>query len=486
MAKSSPKRKQGSVRVRMYRQGLGDCFLLTFHSGSKERHVLIDCGTLGATTTGVKLEQVVEDIRKTTKNHLDLLVVTHEHSDHVVGFLRQRDAFKAMTIDRVWVAWTEDPTDDDAKGLAAIKKDLELALRAAAAKLQSPGVTDARARDAGLAIGSLLGFAESVDEAMKVATRELGVQPDFKNPGDGPLEEKWLPGFRTYVLGPPRKREALLDMGDHGSSELYGAALGLKGAPPLKELVRAAAAGDEDDQDPERVMPFDWRFRIGLDEDFVQQAYAGSYLAKGEEWRKIDQDWLLGASDLALQFDKYINNTSLVLAFERIADGRVLFFVADAQQGNWLSWEPLEWTVKDGSASKTVKAADLMKRAVFYKVGHHSSHNATAKGKGLELMESDELVAFIPVDRQVALKRHPQGSWKMPARSLYRRLLERTNGRVVRSDLGWAADAVNAALPDGEKEFEGLATKTEWAKWTAQQKKAAVTIGPLFCDYVLV
>ena len=50
------------VRARMYRHGLGDCFLLTFGDGAGSRHVLIDCGTLGATTTGVKMKDVVAHI----------------------------------------------------------------------------------------------------------------------------------------------------------------------------------------------------------------------------------------------------------------------------------------------------------------------------------------------------------------------------------------------------------------------------------------
>src|SRR5262245_46716677 len=36
------------VRVRMYRQGLGDCFLITFPREKREPvHILIDCGALG-------------------------------------------------------------------------------------------------------------------------------------------------------------------------------------------------------------------------------------------------------------------------------------------------------------------------------------------------------------------------------------------------------------------------------------------------------
>jgi hypothetical protein len=129
-------------------------------------------------------------------------------------------------------------------------------------------------------------------------------------------------------------------------------------------------------------------------------------------------------------------------------------------------------------------------RTVFYKVGHHSSHNATAKGKGLELMKKkDELTAFIPVDRKVALGRNPKDSWQMPARTLYRRLLEQCEGRVVRSDIGFAADPATAADKATEKEFKDMATAADWKKWAAAQKKAEkaahIAVTPMFVDYVL-
>jgi hypothetical protein len=123
---------------------------------------------------------------------------------------------------------------------------------------------------------------------------------------------------------------------------------------------------------------------------------------------------------------------------------------------------------------------------VFYKVGHHSSHNATAKAKGLELMQSEELTAFIPVDRAVALGRNPKGSWQMPAVQLYRRLLEKCHGRVVRSDLGWADDAAQAANKVVERQLVGIATSQEWADWKqAQQASKNVQINKLYIDYVL-
>ena len=92
-----------------------------------------------------------------------------------------------------------------------------------------------------------------------------------------------------------------------------------------------------------------------------------------QSWRRIDADWLAIAADLAMQLDRGVNNTSLVLAFEFIGSGRVVLFPADAQVGNWLSWQSVKWPV----GANEVKATDLMARTVYLKVAHHGSHNAT-------------------------------------------------------------------------------------------------------------
>ena len=99
---------------------------------------------------------------------------------------------------------------------------------------------------------------------------------------------------------------------------------------------------------------------------------------------------------MALQLDSATNNTSLVLAIE-LGGKDVLLFVGDAQAGNWRSWESCTWTANDKkNEPRSVTAADLLNRTIFYKVGHHGSHNATMRTKGLELMKSNHLAAFIP------------------------------------------------------------------------------------------
>ena len=115
------------VRVRMYRQGLGDCFLLTFGTGAAARHVLIDCGTLGTTTNNNPMADVVAHIRATTNDHLHAVIATHEHKDHLSGFASRKADFGAFQIDRFWVAWTENPADQVAQGLKKYNEDLGIA-----------------------------------------------------------------------------------------------------------------------------------------------------------------------------------------------------------------------------------------------------------------------------------------------------------------------------------------------------------------------
>jgi hypothetical protein len=81
---------------------------------------------------------------------------------------------------------------------------------------------------------------------------------------------------------------------------------------------------------------------------------------------------------------------------------------------------------------ETVTGPDLLKRTVFYKTGHHGSHNATLREQGLELMTNLK-VACVPVDHEMAVKKR----WgQIPLGELESRLNAITNGGVLRSDQG--------------------------------------------------
>ena len=487
------KAKHPRVRVRMYRQGLGDCFLVTFYTGKSPVHALIDCGTLGATTTGVKMADVVQNIADETGSHLHLLVATHEHKDHVSGFNSERERFDRIAVDHVWVAWTEDGGDALAREVAKYKDDVltSVALAAhalagdhAAAPGDRPALAEMRSgvRELLGFFGDLpgegepigLAFAAGVHEAMSYVTRKAGDAVRFLSPGTV-LQEAWLPGVRVYVLGPPRDRAKLNNMGGHGSAELYGASGGL--AAQLGASLGFGTSGqtladyrkalDTDQADDfQQQLPFEPRFRVESTDQKACDERFGGYYDPDAAWRRIDLDWLNGSSELALQLDSLTNNTSLALAVELVDDGTVLLFAADAQVGNWLSWH--EHTFRADGREQT--AADLLARAAFYKVGHHASHNATVNEKGLELMMREDLVAAIPVDRQVALNKHPK--WMMPADALYARLLEKTRGRVLRSDTGW---------PEPERRPASISER----EWNQARQSAPVVIEPLYIDFNL-
>jgi hypothetical protein len=444
------------VRVRMFRQGLGDCFLLSFGGDEKfegATHILIDCGTLGATTTGVKIKDVAASIRAATNRKLALLVATHEHLDHLSGFNSARETFDDLQVEHSWVAWTENPNDALAKSLKKYKNDLGAASLAAHTALLNSRGSGPSLKEMAFGIQEVLSFlgnvrmgakfAEGVDAAMKyVSSRAPEGNRAFLMPGTF-IQPDWLPQVTVFVLGPPHDEKKINNLGEHGNPELYE----LSGSSVTD--LRAATewfnhsgnwnsyCQSLEGAERERVehsVPFDPRYRVYLEKKGLKHEKYRGYFARGNGWRRIDTDRLMGSADLALQLDNLTNNTSLALAFEIGENGPVILMAADAQLGNWLSWHDYTWKVPMASGGfRELKAKDLLARTILYKVGHHSSHNATAVEHGLEMMTSDVLVALIPLDKKVAISK----KWPMPAKKLYDRLVEKTRGRVLRSDIGW-------------------------------------------------
>jgi len=416
--------------VRMYRQGLGDCFLLAFPSRvGTPVFVLIDCGVImGTPDAEATMRRVAEDIRAATGGHLDVLVATHEHWTNVSGFLQARDVFERMTIDEVWLPWTEDPDDLSAREFRWRRRsglvDLSRARKLLAKKSSA---TSER-------IDAVLGSSPDVrrtTEALQLIQKWARVKR-YLRPGGPPFVLPGTDDVRVYVLGPPEPRpvpEATRGITRTAEAESPGEA--------FFSAVRAASRADAG-QAVDHAMPFDASLRVPVDAASRDPFFREKYLAAaGEEWRRIDPDWLEFAGPLTLMHEMDTNNLSLVLAFETLDGGRVLLFPADAQELNWRSWHDLNWTVRasDGSLAG-VTADDLLRRTVLYKVSHHGSHNANPRTFGLEQMASPELTALLPVDEEMARQKR----WAMPFPPVLERLMELTRGQVVRSDRG---------LPDG-------------------------------------
>jgi hypothetical protein len=415
------------AKVRMYTHGLGDCFLITLPRKDAERDkffVMIDCGViLGTQNAAQKMAAVVDDIAATTDNRVDLLLATHEHWDHVSGFKQAEENLKRITFGEVWLAWTEDPNDEFAKQLGKKRSKAVAALRMAEPRLRM-----AEASDSADEVGSMLAFfgarGDATKEALEIVRRQSrGRPPRYCRPGEDPVRFDGV-AARFYVLGPPQNLKLLAKLlPSKRDPETYG----LTGTMFLADQLSDSLAANEDPDGPFGPLQTIPR-ALAKEMDFFKQRYWGmgpAVAGDGDAWRRIDTAWFEGASELALQLDSETNNTSLVIAIE-LADQDVLLFAADAQIGNWLSWQDLLWKVGD----RTVTGPDLLKRTVLYKVGHHGSHNATLRDKGLELMQKLN-VAMLPVDTKMA----GQKNWDhMPLPDLVEALKKKTGRRVVQSD----------------------------------------------------
>jgi hypothetical protein len=443
------------VTVRMYRpRGLGDCFLLAFRAvDGTARYMLIDCGVLSATKGGsARLKKIAHHIAQATGNRLHILVATHQHWDHLSGFQFAKPIFDTMRVDEVWLAWPEDPSHPLARRLRDKHASALRALGAAIMQLKAADDPQAALIEDVLAfhggIDAALGLAGTAGQMEYLQTRSQ--QPRYCRPGDAPLAIPGVEGVRIFVLGPPED-EALLSRSNPSTqdSEVYEQALALDQATcfymAALDAQDPSSLSDEEREQLERSQPFDRTESIPLDDaDQYQEhdrffrthyGFGDDGEGHGPQWRRIGTDWLQTAGGLALDLDGDTNNTSLVLAIELTPSGKVLLFPADAQVGNWLSWNQVSWTLHTDEGETAVGGSDLIRRTVFYKTGHHGSHNATLRQKGLELMHSSELVAMIPVDEKQAATRGTNG-WSMPFPPLEERLRQKTRGRIIRADTG--------------------------------------------------
>ncbi len=517
--------------VRFYRTGHGDCFLLGFAGDdpAKPVYVLIDCGYKPGSPKFIntKIKDITKSIRDATGGHIHVAVITHEHQDHVNGITEAN--FKDITIGQTWLAWTENPEDDLANALCTRFNDQLRGLLAARNRLTAAGDVEQVKR-----LDEFLSFELGGDDeqfnaaAAQAMLRAAGGEPansmnkrsmklfkdrakngvEFLRPHEKIIRLKGAKDVRIFALGPPRNEAGLEDLDPQGREQFHG--LALANASPGNYFA-AAARGADDPAVPPAQAPLARRYSIPLHEsqfhtsfgpfftDFYGQdgdparfarennrEYAvipkprhveevpfgrgPSEVRDNEAWRRIDNDWLYSAEQLALDMNDFTNNSSLVLAFELEQGGKVLLFAADAQRGNWISWAKKTW--KDGG--KTVTARDLLGRTVLYKVGHHGSHNATLDGLATDdhpnlawLATGDYAQEFTAMITAVRAWAETQKGWDHPLASIKEALLRKASGRVFQTD----------------KNFDDMQKPNEASRASWKRFQDRTHGDPLFFDY---
>lgn len=444
---------------------LGDCFHLCFKEDGNESNVLIDCGSFrNSDKSKTRLNKIVSFItRELGDKKFDVVVGTHQHNDHLSGFVHCEELFQGR-IKQTWLSWLDDPKDNLARSINKDHKSLVDSVKSLSDHMNHPSMNATKN-----VLKDVLGFYNAVGDDPKIPLMGIDI---LKTIGENEVQYLSpgtiinLPGLspdtvKVYVMGPPRNQKLLFDI-TANSKETYDPHLAYANASAARFLSALKNYDNNAERDrSEEQFPFSQSYKRS--EAKAEKEIVREYKNQNNHWRAIDEDWLQTANRLGLYLDTYTNNTSLVLAFELVKTGKVLLFVGDAQTGNWLSWKDIQWPNNNTSKS-------LLQNTVLYKVGHHASHNATLI-EGLESMEHPELIAMIPVDDTDPNITKKNG-WKMPATNLYKRLKVKTKYRVLRMDNGFA------------DECEPQKNNTK-SKWSELPHKPKANKNNLFIEYLI-
>ncbi|HUE84783.1 MAG TPA: MBL fold metallo-hydrolase [Vicinamibacterales bacterium] len=297
-------------------------------------HILIDCGSVGGIS---HLEAALTNLQTILpaagggKRRLDLLVVTHQHKDHIAGF--DPRLFENITIENIWMNAAMNPEHPQAAEALQLHRLATTAMRnIASLNLSlSPELQD---------LVALYGIDnDSAMEALRETLPEQnGISPTYVHAGMTGTELGLpLDGAEIHVLNPEQDIDHFY-LGAEADETLRG--LAATGAVfsdgPLKEVTALPANISE------------------------------------SQFRRLQSRMMSFAFAFAELSSKVTNNTSVVLLVEW--KGKRLLFVGDA-----------EWATKfrPGKANGAWNVMWHERKALldspidFLKIGHHGSENST-------------------------------------------------------------------------------------------------------------
>jgi beta-lactamase superfamily II metal-dependent hydrolase len=344
-----------TVAVRMYHMGFGDSFRITVKHGDDTWRMLVDCGVHSqgaARPIAASVNNIVEDLADDCDGapHLDVVVATHRHQDHICGFAD--DAWSAVHVDEVWVPFVEDLRDPDAQKLREAQSRAASKLHSLIERRRSFLRAGTKA-DEMLAVAldfaiNSSGNARAMDRLLGANGRQFANRPVVRFLPEVDRQQNRIDvgrcGVVAHVLGPPRE----------------GAMLKQMRPPGRAGWLMLNLDDDVHSTDDVYVWPL-FNSEYTVNDDDVPE-----YQEKTRRELRLNQvSNDVGLLTAASILERSVNNTSLFFVLD-VAGVRLLF-PGDSQHGGW------EHVLADPESLELVKNPD------FYKVGHHGSHNATPK-----------------------------------------------------------------------------------------------------------
>jgi beta-lactamase superfamily II metal-dependent hydrolase len=380
------------VRVRAYNVRFGDCVLVSFGSGSSEKHILIDFGNApsGVRGGGGKNDvfaPVARDLARHTNKRIDLLVMSHEHLDHMEGFYSERSVFDGFQFGEVWMSAMSAPDYYQRYPQCEPERRARFALLGAASRWHREGHFQRLPEPLrALIANNVLALAnkQRIDYLRGLVSRKRVRY----------LARRKAP-YTCAALGNQAKLEVLAPERDASvyyksrEKSFWADAAARFGATDLRRTLTPVAKAPK----------------------APRQIAADEFAALRDEIAELDMMDLLA-------IDKAANNTSLVLRIT--INGKVLLFPGDAEGESWA----------------LMKERKLLAPVDLLKVAHHGSINGMPFGGAANVLAE----VLRPRRKTVALVSTCRGVYgdtretKIPHHALMSRLSETCKKVYVTQD----------------------------------------------------
>lgn len=368
--------------------------------GRDERHLLFDFGSTHWPKEGNRSYQAIaDDIAERTKGQLDVLTITHRHTDHLSAFENEKAAASIASLKPSLVIrpWTENPD--------------------AAADAAGPELVGEESRQFAAGIGVAQEFADELHNTIKaahkldrrtvrgqtallaleeVANKEAIERIDeladaasagarYVHAGQDSGIEELVPGVRARIIGPPTVEQWPEVAGQREDDPEYW----VSQRPRLERMLAFASE------------------RPGV--RAVKAAAEETGLGPGAARWLVEQMRDQHAHSLlriVRSLDDALNNTSVILVLE--AGTRRLLFPGDAQIENW------SYAL---TGEETEELRQGLDEVDLYKVGHHGSRNATPRSL-VTMWEGSEQELVSMVSTMPGVHGSEEAETEVPRRSL--------------------------------------------------------------------
>jgi hypothetical protein len=343
------------VRVRAYNVRFGDCILVSFKKGGTDRHILIDFGNAPGSVRsdgGVNdvFAPVARDLARVTGKRIDLLIMSHEHLDHMEGFYSEKAIFNQFEVGEVWMSAMSAPDYYDRFPQCEPERRARLALHATALRWDREGRFDRLPPSLRALVANNVLAVANKDRINYLRGLVPKRRVKYLSRRSGAVATPSLgAGVRLEVLAP--EKDASVYYGNGGHRFWLDATARFGGSPDSRKRRTTS------------TMP-----------------KAPSHIAADEFQLLRDEIAELDLADL-LAIDKAANNTSLVLRLT--VNGKTLLFPGDAEGESWA----------------IMKKKRLLSPVDLIKLAHHGSIN------GMPFQGTEDVLAQVlkPGKKTVAL-----------------------------------------------------------------------------------